>query len=152
MSSTKALWNYRPDLRVCELEDRLMPAISGQGAIVPTTGGYVVVLSPFPVVVSDAFGESCGPEFPTPSVMAGSGVGYGLVPVNSAGVPGVATTAPTGSNGGAAVTMPAPPPAHRSRATPSPTTPSMPRPSSGACRGTGRPSRHPIRSIGAAYR
>jgi hypothetical protein len=104
MSSTKALLKYRPDLPVCELEDRLVPAVSDLGATVLTTGGYVVLLSPFPVIASDPYGESGGPEFLTPSVMAGSGVGYGLQPGNSAGVPGLATTAPTGSKGGAAVT------------------------------------------------
>jgi hypothetical protein len=101
----KALWNYRPDLRVCELEARLVPAIPELGPIVPTTGGYVLLLSPFPVSASDAFGDSGVPEFLTPSVMAGSGVGYGLLPGNSTGVPGLVTTAPTGSNGATVATI-----------------------------------------------
>ncbi len=40
---------YCPDLRACELEDRLLPVTPNLGAIVLTTGGYVLVLSPFPV-------------------------------------------------------------------------------------------------------
>jgi hypothetical protein len=101
----KAPLRYRPDLRSCELEDRLVPATPDPGPIVPTTGGYVMLLSPFPVIASDPYGESGGPEFLTPSVVAGSGVGYGLQPGNSTSVPSLATTAPTGSNGGAAVTI-----------------------------------------------
>jgi hypothetical protein len=101
----KTHWNYRPDLRACELEDRLLPAIPGQGAIVLTTGGDVLLLSPFPVIASDPFADSGGPEFVTPSVMAGSGVGYGLPPGSNTGVSGLTATAPTGSNGGAAVTI-----------------------------------------------
>jgi hypothetical protein len=101
----KAHWNYRPDLRACELEDRLLPAIPGQGAIVLTTGGDVLLLSPFPVTASDPFGESGVPEFVTPSVMAGSGVGFGLPPGNGSGAQGLTATAPTGSNGGAFETI-----------------------------------------------
>ena len=100
-----ALLKYRPDLRACELEDRLVPAIPDLGAIVPTTGGYVLLLSPFPVTVADPFGQSGGPGFLTPSAMSGSAGVSGLLPGNSAGVPGLVTTAPTGSNGAAAVTI-----------------------------------------------
>jgi hypothetical protein len=101
----KAPLRYHPDLRSCELEDRLVPATPDPGPIVPTTGGYVVLLSPFPVIASDPYGESGGPEFLTPSVVTGSGVGYGLQPGNSTIVLSLATTAPTGSHGGAAVTI-----------------------------------------------
>ena len=101
----KALWNYRPDLRACELEDRLLPANPDLGVIVPTTGGYVLLLSPFPVIATDPFGESAGPGFLTPSVISGYAGVYGLLPGNSAGVPGLTPTAPIGSNGGAAVTI-----------------------------------------------
>ena len=82
-----------------------MPAIPDLGAIVLTTGGYVLLLSPFPVIASDPFADSGGPGFLTPSVMAGSAGGSGLLPGNNTGVPGLTTTAPTGSNGGAAVTI-----------------------------------------------
>jgi hypothetical protein len=101
----KALWNYRPDLRACELEDRLLPANPDLGAIVPTTGGYVLLLSPFPVIATDPFGESAGPGFLTPSVISGYAGVNGLLPGNSAGVPGLTPTAPIGPNGGAAVTI-----------------------------------------------
>ena len=101
----KALWNYRPDLRACELEDRLVPAIPDLGATVLTTAGYVLLLSPFPVSVADPFGQSGGPGFLTPSAMSGSAGVSGLLPGNSASVSSLATTAPTGSNGGAAVTI-----------------------------------------------
>jgi hypothetical protein len=93
-----------PDLRACELEDRLLPAISDLGATVLTTGGYALLLSPFPVFVADPFGDSGGPGFLTPSAMSGSAGVAGLLPSNSAGIPSLATT-PTGSNGGAAPTI-----------------------------------------------
>jgi hypothetical protein len=101
----RALLKYRPDLRACELEDRLVPVIPNIGAIVLTTGGYVLLLSPFPVTAVDPLGMSDGTGFLTPSVMTGSGGSSGVQPGNSTGVPGLATTAPTGSNGGAAVTL-----------------------------------------------
>jgi hypothetical protein len=101
----KARWNYRPDLRDCELEDRLVPATPNLGATVLTTGGYVLLLSPFPVIASDPYGDSGGPGFLTPSAMNGSAGVFGLLPGNSAGVPSLAATAPTGSNAGAAVTI-----------------------------------------------
>ena len=84
----KALLKCRPDLRACELEDRLLPAISDLGATVLTTGGYVLLLSPFPVVASSPFGASGGPGFLTPSVMTGSAGGPGLLPGNTSGVSG----------------------------------------------------------------
>jgi hypothetical protein len=69
----KAPWNYRLDSWGCELEDRLVPAILNLGATVPTSGGYVVLLSAFPVIASDPDGESDGRKFLKPSVMAGLG-------------------------------------------------------------------------------
>ncbi len=101
----KALLKYRPDLRACELEDRLVPVVPNPGATVLTTGGYVLLLSPFPVIAADPFGQSGGPGFLTPSAISGSAGVAGLLPGNGAGVPSLATTAPTGSNGGAAVTI-----------------------------------------------
>ena len=101
----KALLKYRPDLRDCELEDRLVPATPNLGATVLTTGGYVLLLSPFPVIAANPFGASGGAGFLTPSAMSGSASGSGLLPGNSPGVPGLTTTAPAGSNGGAAVTI-----------------------------------------------
>jgi hypothetical protein len=99
----KALLKYRPDVRTCELEGRLVLANSNLGAIVQSSGGYVLLLSPFPITVADPFGQSGGPGFLTPSAMTGSAGVAGLLPGNSAGVPSLATTAPTGSNRGAAV-------------------------------------------------
>jgi hypothetical protein len=101
----KALLKYRPDLRDCELEDRLVPATPNLGATVLTTGGYVLMLSPFPVIAADPFGASGGAGFLTPPAMSGSASGSGLLPGNSPGVLGLTTTAPTGSNGGDAVTI-----------------------------------------------
>ena len=101
----KALLKYRPDLRDCELEDRLVPATPDLGATVLTTGGYALLLSPFPVIASSPFGASGGPGFLTPSAMSGSASGSGLLPGNSPGVRGLTTTAPIGSNGGGAVTI-----------------------------------------------
>ena len=150
----------RPDLRACELEDRLVPAIPDLGATVLTTGGYVLLLSPFPVIAADPFGQSGGPGFLTPSAMSGSAGVSGLLPGNSAGVPGLATTAPTGSNGGAAVTIIVGSGADDAGAA---NIPPVTRntiandalsaaPVIGRCRGTGPPSCRPNRSIGAACR
>ena len=103
----KAQLKYCPDLRACVLEDRLVPAVPnlGVGTIVLTTGGYVLVMSPFPVTVADPNGASGSPGFLTPSAMTGSGGISGLLPASSTGVRGSATMAPTGSNGGAAQTI-----------------------------------------------
>jgi hypothetical protein len=99
----KALWTYRPDLWACELEDRLVAAVPVPGAIVPTAGGYVLLLSPFPITEADPFGASGGPGFLTPAAMTG-GVAS-LLPANSAGAPGFASTPPAGSSAGPAVTI-----------------------------------------------
>jgi hypothetical protein len=101
----KARWKYSPDLRACELEDRLVPVTPNLGATVLTTGGYVLLLSPFPVIASSPFGASGGPSFLTASVMAGSVGSPGVQPGNGTSASGLATTAPTGSNGGAAMTI-----------------------------------------------
>src|SRR5262249_26455369 len=83
----KALSKYPPRLRACELEDRLLPVTPNLGAIVLTTGGDVLLLSPFPVIAADPFGQSGGPGFLTPSALSGSAGVVGLLPWNSAGVP-----------------------------------------------------------------
>ena len=91
----KAQLKCRPDLRDCVLEDRLVPVVPnlGLGAIVLTTGGYVLT-SAFP-----------GIAIPASFVMTGSAGISGMQPGNGTGVPGLGTTAPTGSNGGAAGTI-----------------------------------------------
>jgi hypothetical protein len=91
----KAQLKYCPDLRDCVLEDRLVPVIPnlGLGAIVLTTGGYVLT-SAFP-----------GIAIPASFVMTGSAGISGMQPGNGTGGTGSATTAPTGSNGGAAGTI-----------------------------------------------
>jgi hypothetical protein len=101
----RALLKYRPDLRACELEDRLVPVSPKIGTIVLTTDGYVLLLSPFPVFAADPLGASGGPGFLTASAMSGSAGVSGLLAANSAGVRGLVTTAPTGSNEGGAVTI-----------------------------------------------
>lgn len=93
----RALRDYGPDLRACELEDRLLPVTPNLGAIVLTTCGYALLLNPF--------GASSSPTILTPSVMTGSLGSPGVQPGNGTSAPGPATTAPTGSNGGAAVTI-----------------------------------------------
>ena len=95
----KALLKYRPDLRDCELEDHLLPVTPNLGAIVLTTGGSALVLSPFPVIASSPFGASSSPTFLAPSVMTGSLGSPDAQPGNGTGASGPATTAPTGSMG-----------------------------------------------------
>jgi hypothetical protein len=99
-----ALLKFRPDLRDCELEDRLVPVIPNMGGIVLTTGGYVL-LGSIPVIAAYPSGAPGGTGIPTPLFITGSGGIASIQPGNSTRVPGLATTAPTGSNGGAAVTI-----------------------------------------------
>ncbi len=94
---------YCPDLRACELEDRILPVTPNPGGIVQTTGGYVLLLSPFPITEADPFGQSGGPGFLTPAAMTG-GVSS-LLPARSAGRGGPVSTPPAGSSGGADVTI-----------------------------------------------
>lgn len=98
---------YRPDLRACVLEDRLVPVVPnvGVGTIVQRTGGYVLVMSSFPVSVADPNGASGSPGFLTPSAMTGSGGISGCLPASSTVVGSSATMAPNRSDGGAAVTI-----------------------------------------------
>jgi hypothetical protein len=74
---------YRPDLRDCELEDHLLPVTPNLGATVVTNVGYVLVMSPFPVIAADPFGVSGGPGLLTPSAVAGSGGISSLLPGTS---------------------------------------------------------------------
>jgi hypothetical protein len=103
----KAQFKYCPDLLACVLEDRLLPVASnlGLGTLVLTPGGYVLVMSPFPVSVADPVGASGSPGFLTPSAMTGSGGISGLLPANSTSVAVVATTSPTGPSGRATETL-----------------------------------------------
>jgi hypothetical protein len=97
----KAQSKYCPDLWACALEDRLVPVGPnlGLGTIVLTSGGYVLVMSSFPVSVADPVGASGSPGFLTPSAMT-EGIS-GLLPANSTGVP----TSPTRSNSEPTVTI-----------------------------------------------
>jgi hypothetical protein len=103
----KAQLKFCPDLRACMLEDRLVPASTTMalGSIVLTTGGYVLIMSPFPVSVADPNGASASPGFLTPSAMSGSGGKAGLLPASTSSGSGGATNAPSGSKGKAAVTI-----------------------------------------------
>jgi hypothetical protein len=95
---------FRPDLQASELEDRLLPVISNLGVMVLTTGGYVLV-TPFPGVSAYPGGSPGGAAIPTSFVMTGSGGISSMQPGNSAGVPGLATTAPSASNAGSSATV-----------------------------------------------
>jgi hypothetical protein len=88
-----------------EVRCGLLPVTPNPGATVLTTGGYALLLSPFPIIATDGFGQSGSPGFLTTSALSGSAGVYGLLPGNSAGIPGLGTTAPNGSNGGGAVTI-----------------------------------------------
>ena len=92
----KAQLKYCPDLRACVLEDRLVPVMPNLGLggeIVLTTNGYLLSIA-FP-----------GAAIPASFVMTGSAGISGMQPGNGTGAPGLGTTAPTGSNGGAAGTI-----------------------------------------------
>ena len=88
---------FHPDLKVCALEDRFMPAVANLGVIVLTTGGYVL-MTPIP-------GGSAGrTAIPTSFSMTGSSGISSIRPGNSTGIPALATTGTAGSSGGAGVT------------------------------------------------
>jgi hypothetical protein len=89
----KAQLKYCPDLRACVLEDRLVPVIPnlGLGAIVLTTGGYVLT-SAFP-----------GIAIPASFVMTGSAGISGMQPGNGTGNGGAAETIVVGSGANDAV-------------------------------------------------
>lgn len=101
----KAPWKYRLDLRDCELEDRLLPATPNAGAVVLTTGGYVLVMSPFPVNAANPFGAAGSPDLLTSSTMTGAIGGSGVQTGTGTAASGGATSAPTGTSGGAPVTI-----------------------------------------------
>jgi hypothetical protein len=89
----KAQLKYCPELRACVLEDRLVPVIPnlGLGAIVLTTGGYVLT-SAFP-----------GIAIPASFVMTGSAGISGMQPGNGTGNGGAAETIVVGSGANDAV-------------------------------------------------
>jgi len=89
----KAHLKYCPDLRAYVLEDRLVPVIPnlGPGAIVLTTGGYVLT-SAFP-----------GIAIPASFVMTGSAGISGMQPGNGTGNGGAAETIVVGSGANDAV-------------------------------------------------
>jgi len=89
----KAQLKYFPDLRACVLEDRLVPVAPnlGLGAIVLTTGGYVLT-SAFPgIAILASF------------VMTGSAGISGMQPGNGTGNGGAAETIVVGSGANDAV-------------------------------------------------
>ena len=151
----KAQLKYRPDLRDCVLEDRFVPVIPNElgdfllpvvpslAAIVLTPAGYVL-MSSFP-----------GIAIPVSFVVTGSGGISSMQPGNGTGIRRPSRrTDRTGNCDSSArgPTTSSPRSSRWSRATPSPTTPSMPPPSSVVCWGTGPTSCPPSRSIGAACR
>jgi hypothetical protein len=99
----KAFSKFRPDLYASELEDRLLPAGSGLGVIVLTTSGYVL-MTPFPGAAYPG-GSLGGTAFPTSFAMMGFGGISSMQPGSIAGLPGLTATGPSGSNGGATITV-----------------------------------------------
>jgi hypothetical protein len=89
----KAQLKYRPDLRDCVLEDRLVPAGPnlGLGTIVLTTGGFILT-SAFP-----------GVAIPASFVMTGPAGISGMQPGNGTGNGGAAETIVVGSGANDAV-------------------------------------------------
>jgi hypothetical protein len=100
----KAPLKFRPDLRACELEDRLVPVTSNPGVIVLTTEGYIL-MSTFPGAMSYITNAPGGPSIPTTFFMTGSGGISSIQPGNITGIPGLAGAGTKGSSGGAAVTI-----------------------------------------------
>jgi hypothetical protein len=96
----KPLRKFHPDLRACGLDDRLLPATANLGAIVLTTGGYVL-MSPFPGSAADPGGT----VIPTSFFMTGSGGVSSIQPDNSTGVPSFAPTPAAGSTGSTGATI-----------------------------------------------
>jgi hypothetical protein len=92
----KARLKYRPDLRACVLDDRLVPAITNLGAIVVTTAGYVL-MSPFPDIAGGIGASPGGIVIPASFVMMGSGGISGMQPGNGTNNGGAAETVVVGS-------------------------------------------------------
>jgi hypothetical protein len=98
----KALLKYRPDLRECELEDRLVPAIPNLGAIMLTPAGYVVV-SHLPGIAATV-ASTPGAEAILTSFLTTASVSiFSLQPGTSFGLPSLDSMGPTGANVGTAV-------------------------------------------------
>ncbi|MBV8091069.1 MAG: hypothetical protein JO139_16150 [Alphaproteobacteria bacterium] len=98
----KALLKYRPDLRECELEDRLVPAIPNLGAIVQTPVGYVVV-SHLPGIAATV-ASTPGAEAILTSFLTTASVSiFSLQPGTGFGLPSLDSMGPTGANVGTAV-------------------------------------------------
>jgi hypothetical protein len=110
----KAPRNYRPDLRACELEDRLLPVIANLGVIALTTSGLSLV-TPFPGAVGSASGSpgSGGGSTGTAASVSGAAIPTSLyitgrngistfAPGNITGNPAIggATTGPASGPGG----------------------------------------------------
>ena len=91
---------FLPDLRTCELEDRLLPAIANVGVIVLTTGGYVLLV-PSPGALAYPTGSQGGTSFST----MGFGGASSTQPGNINGIPGLAMIGTPGSSGGAGATI-----------------------------------------------
>jgi hypothetical protein len=98
----KALLKYRPDLRECELEDRLVPATPNLGAIVLTPGGYVVV-SHLPGIAATV-ASTPGAEATLTSFLTTASVSiFSFQPGTSFGLPSLDSMGPTGANVGTGV-------------------------------------------------
>jgi hypothetical protein len=100
----KAQLKFCPDLRMCELEDRLVPVIPNMGVIVLTPGGFVL-LGSLPSIVADPSGAPGGIQIPTLFEVADLAGISGMQPGSGTGAAGESATARHGSNGGAAATI-----------------------------------------------
>jgi hypothetical protein len=99
----KSLLKFRPDLWACELEGRLLPTSPNVGSIVLMPFGYVLI-TPFPGAAVGIGGGLGGTAIPPGFLVTGSGISS-MQPGDGTSVPGLDMPAPTGSNGGAAVTI-----------------------------------------------
>ena len=152
----KAQLKYCPDLRACVLEDRLVPVIPNE------LGGFLAGRPQPECDRADARRlrpDEFLPRHRHPRVVRRDGLGGNLQHARRYRRPQAARRRPdrTGepprqSSSARGPTTSSPRSSRWSRATPSPTTPSMPPPSSVVCWGTGPTSCPPSRSIGAACR
>jgi hypothetical protein len=103
----KARLKYRPDLRDCELEDRLVPVIPNFGMISLTTDGYVLI-SVFPGIPVDPaglIGATAIPEMGAGVLVSYGGdlistfSGFATDPTSSLGGPGLTSLGTTISEG-----------------------------------------------------
>ena len=92
------LRKFRLNLQACELEDRLLPVIANLGAVVLTSGGYLLMIR-HPAAVANPGGSLSVAAIPTSISMTSLGGIFNTQPGSATGSPNLAATGKDGSSG-----------------------------------------------------